>query len=259
MFRGRFTRRRFLNGMMLTAPGVLAGWSGLVEPGWIVQKTIRFCEGEPKHRLVHFTDLHYKGNEAFLRRLVGKINSLHADFVLFTGDVIEESRHLRGAVAELREIQAPLVGVPGNHDYWARIDFSLLQRCFAATGGAWLMGAQWRSADGAWTVTGETCMGAPGKTPLPAPDTRNLLLIHYPSWVKKMRLRSYDLVLAGHSHGGQVRLPFVGALVLPFGVDEYDKGLFSSPAGPLYVNPGIGWFHLPFRFLCRPEITIFEF
>jgi len=55
-----------------------------------------------------------------------------------------------------------------------------------------------------------------------------------------------------------VRLPFYGPLIVPYGVDEFDMGLFHTTAGPLYVNPGIGWFPVPIRFNCRPEITVFE-
>jgi predicted MPP superfamily phosphohydrolase len=83
-------------------------------------------------------------------------------------------------------------------------------------------------------------------------------MLHYPAWAKRMGSARFDLLLAGHSHGGQVRLPGIGAVLLPFGVDEYDLGWFKTPAGPLYVNPGIGWFPVPIRFNCRPEITVFE-
>ena len=66
-------------------------------------------------------------------------------------------------------------------------------------------------------------------------------------------------MLAGHSHGGQVRIPFYGAPAVPFAVDEYDLGRFQTPAGPLYVNPGIGYLSgFAFRFNCRPEITVIE-
>ena len=65
-------------------------------------------------------------------------------------------------------------------------------------------------------------------------------------------------MLAGHSHGGQVRIPFYGSIIVPFFVDEYDLGLFQTNAGPLYVNPGIGWVYLNVRFNCRPEITVIE-
>ncbi len=68
--------------------------------------------------------------------------------------------------------------------------------------------------------------------------------MHYPAWIKYQGDQRFDLALAGHSHGGQVRIPFYGALVLPEGVDQYDLGLFQTRSGPLYVNPGIGWYYL---------------
>ncbi len=82
--------------------------------------------------------------------------------------------------------------------------------------------------------------------------------MHYPAWVEKFATQKFDLLLAGHSHGGQVRLPFFGPLYVPFGVEQYDLGRFETKAGVLYVNPGIGWFPWPIRFNCRPEITVFE-
>ena len=59
----------------------------------------------------------------------------------------------------------------------------------------------------------------------------NVLLIHYPYWVEQLAGLKFDLILAGHSHGGQVRLPFVGAVMVPGGVGQYDLGLFSTPSG----------------------------
>ena len=84
------------------------------------------------------------------------------------------------------------------------------------------------------------------------------MLIHYPEGADKLGKTKLDLILAGHSHGGQVRLPFYGPLILPFGVGTYDLGLFQTPAGPLYVNAGIGYFYVNVRFNCGPEITVFE-
>jgi uncharacterized protein len=56
-----------------------------------------------------------------------------------------------------------------------------------------------------------------------------------------------------------VRIPFYGPVVVPFNVGEYDLGLFETKAGPLYVNPGIGYLRdFDFRFNCRPEITVIE-
>ena len=114
------------------------------------------------------------------------------------------------------------------------------------------------TADGQFSITGAAFFTFK-KQPLAIdPRRRNIFLMHYPAWIEKLAGQKIDLVLAGHSHGGQVRLPFYGPVFVPFGVDRYDLGLFRTAAGPLYVNPGIGWFPLPIRFNCRPEITVFE-
>jgi len=65
-----------------------------------------------------------------------------------------------------------------------------------------------------------------------------------------------DLMLAGHSHGGQIRLPGVTHFFLPDMGRKYIHGLFDLHGMQLYVNRGLGTVHLPFRFLCRPEITL---
>ena len=152
-----------------------------------------------------------------------------------------------------------MFGVPGNHDYWSRISFTPVFKSFAATGGAWLLDEARVTADGGFNLIGLSCTRAPQSLPPPNPSTKNILLFHYPARVKQIGGRKYDLLLAGHSHGGQVRIPFYGALVLPYGVDEYDMGLFQTGAGPLYVNPGIGYiWNNNYRFNCRPEITVIE-
>jgi hypothetical protein len=91
----------------------------------------------------------------------------------------------------------------------------------------------------------------------PKAKCKNIMLLHYPLMAERVT-HPFDLLLAGHSHGGQVRIPFYGALMLPYWVGKYDLGMFRVPAGRLYVNPGIGWLVTPIRFNCRPEITVFE-
>jgi len=68
----------------------------------------------------------------------------------------------------------------------------------------------------------------------------------------------FDLVLAGHTHGGQVRLPGIGAPWLPFDSAGLDAGWFERRGTRLYVSRGIGTSILPIRFLCRPELAVFE-
>ncbi|MCI5165374.1 MAG: hypothetical protein D3903_04625 [Candidatus Electrothrix sp. GM3_4] len=84
-------------------------------------------------------------------------------------------------------------------------------------------------------------------------DTLTLL----PCPVDKIQQKD-DLILSGHSHGGQVRLPFYGSITVPYGVGRYDKGLFQTQAEPLFVNAGIGYWAFPIRILCRPKIALIE-
>jgi predicted MPP superfamily phosphohydrolase len=253
---GKINRRRFLAGLVLSGPLLALGDAKWLEPSWVKTKTIRLGNGKPSHRFVHFTDVHHKGDRAYFESVVKKINALSPEFVCFTGDLIEEAKHLAEALELIGKIKAPIYGVPGNHDYWSKAQFDGFIKGFAATGGGWLLDEQRVTADGKFTITGATCLSS-RQPPISAnASTRNIFLMHYPAWVKKVG--KFDLILAGHSHGGQVRLPFYGPLIVPYGVDEFDLGLFRTTAGPLYVNPGIGWFPVPIRFNCRPEITVFE-
>ncbi len=254
----RFTRRKFLLASVLAATGSVVADARLFEPSWLKTRRISLSAGKPTHRFVHFTDLHYKGDRDYVLDLVKQVNSLSPDFVCFTGDLIEETRFLAEALGLISGIKSPIYAVPGNHDYWSRASFGDFAKGFAATGGGWLMDDNRVLADGKINLIGLSCSSYRQAILPQRAEARNILLMHYPAWVKKFTAQKFDLVLAGHSHGGQVRIPFYGPVMLPFFVDEYDLGMFHTPAGPLYVNPGIGWFPLPIRFNCRPEITVFE-
>jgi uncharacterized protein len=244
---------------MLLTPALAVGEARCLEPTWLKIRHVRLGKGKPSRRLIHFTDLHHKGDCAYLREVVKKINALSPDLVCFTGDVIEENRFLDEALQILSGIKSPIYGVPGNHDYWSEMPFDAAAKCFQATGGAWLLDQERVTSDGRFCISGAACRGSRHAPPLqPQPNVTNILLMHYPAWVESLGTRTFDLILAGHSHGGQVRFPAFGPIFVPFGVDQYDMGLFHTASGPLYVNPGIGWFPWPIRFRCRPEITVFE-
>lgn len=229
-----------------------------LEPQWVRVRRVRLGTGPPKHRIVQLTDVHYKGDRAYFESVVNRINSLSPDFVCFTGDLIEDAKYLPEALEVLSRIKSPMYGVPGNHDYWSKAPFEGISKCFASSGGAWLLDQSAVTHDAKFAITGAAFMTFKQEPMRVAPGMRNIFLMHYPAWIEKLAGKQFDLVLAGHSHGGQVRLPFCGPIFLPFGVGQYDFGRFDTAAGPLYVNPGIGWYPVPIRFNCRPEITVFE-
>jgi uncharacterized protein len=252
----RITRRRFMRFALYSLPAVAVANGVLIEPNWIKLRTLRLTSEKPTHRIVHFTDLHHKGDRGFLQSAINQINAQSPDLVCFTGDIIEDTKFLPEALELFQQIKSPLYGIPGNHDYWSHADFAVIAEAFANTGGRWLMDESISAAGDRFNIAGATC-SKPPRLALSATQ-KNIVLIHYPEWVDKLGAYQFDLALAGHSHGGQVRLPFYGPLVVPFGVGRYDLGRFETPSGPLYVGAGLGWFYLNVRFNCRPEITVIE-
>jgi len=258
----KLNRRRFLATLGVAcagAPVATVADAKWLEPTWLKIRRVRIGAGKPAHRFVHFSDLHHKGDQKYLQTVINAINSLSPDFVCFTGDIVEDQKFLPEALDALFRIKSPMFGVPGNHDYWSRISFEPVFKSFGATGGAWLLDDARATADGQVNIIGASCNRAFQSLPPSNPSAKNILLFHYPAHAKQLGGRKFDLMLAGHSHGGQVRFPFYGAPVLPYGVDEYDLGLFQTESGPLYVNAGIGYIgDYNFRFNCRPEITVIE-
>ncbi len=92
------------------------------------------------------------------------------------------------------------------------------------------------------------------------PDALGVAVVHSPDPAPELIALGYDLVLAGHTHGGQVRAPVIGALVTNSSIPpRMARGLFRMGAGHLHVSPGLGTSrYAPFRFLCRPEAALLE-
>jgi len=249
----RMTRRQFLGLGLCALPAAAGIDARFVEPSWLRVSQFDLYP-EPTNRFIHFSDFHYKGDAEYAGKVVETINALEPEFVCFTGDLIEQASFAPAALDFIRQIKRPVYGCPGNWDYESLVDFRLYRRAFAATGGAWLEDRNVVLEKPGIELIG---MGLRGVHALGPPRTpRRVLLIHYPTQADRLEGRRYDLILAGHSHGGQVRLPFYGALVLPVGVGRYEAGQYDSLGGPLYVNVGVGTFKIPVRFNCRPEITV---
>ena len=88
----KISRRNFFRLALFSLP---VGWladSFLVEPEWVVIRKFNLEGPNPRHRIVHFTDLHYKGDRAYLTRAIEKINELSPDLICFTGDIVNDHR-----------------------------------------------------------------------------------------------------------------------------------------------------------------------
>ncbi len=245
------TRRKFLALGALAIPAAAGADARWIEPTALQVKTLNRGSG---CRFVHFSDFHHKGDATYAAEVVRTINQLAPEFVCFTGDLVEHSSYLREALSYIAQIRVPVYGIPGNHDYWSHSPFEEYERVFAATGGAWLVDRSIVLPGHGIELVGMAVRGIHAFSPPLA--ARRILMTHYPMFADRMAEYGFELILAGHSHGGQIRLPVYGALLVPWGVGRYDLGYYDTPGGPLYVNGGIGTYRIPMRLNCRPEITV---
>ena len=250
------TRRRFLTLALAAVPGVsLAGNVALDQTHLRVSRFNLRASASPR-RFVHISDLHYRGDSGFADSIITAIHKERPDFVCFSGDLVDTPGHLAEALEIIRGIGFPVFGIPGNHDHACANSFHRHEHAFAATGGAWLMNRSAMTADGLTEIVGLD--GLRSHTLPPFHARHRIVLTHFPVVADRLAGPVPSLVLAGHSHGGQIRIPFVGPLFLPYGVGAYDHGLFKIRSGPLHVSAGLGTSTVPVRINCRPEITVFE-
>lgn len=251
--RRRIGRYIAVPAVALTAGLIAYGW--MIEPHWLAVRHIKISSTS-QLRIAHISDLHYAGNDRLMQRAVREINASDPDLVCITGDFVSNSKWLPEALAQLDGLQAPVYAVPGNWDYWSGADLDLIAAFCEGTGGKLLLDETVvvENRDVAISgALGESLAWIPTR-----PAGTHVMLVHYPLFVDSLGEQQFDLILAGHSHGGQVRLPWTGAIAVPYGVGRYDLGLFRTANGPLYVTSGVGTSAMPLRLGCRPEVAIID-
>jgi predicted MPP superfamily phosphohydrolase len=189
------------------------------------------------------------------------------DLIAVTGDLAADSAPgFDRALGLLGGLHAPLgvYTVPGNHDY--RVGIEQWRRAVSGhpviqdlTNRALVLDV--RGARLCVAGVDDLSRGDPRLDGLPDPAERDLtvLLAHNPEQAERARsvLGEIDLILSGHTHGGQVRLPGLGPLKHPRGDHHiYDQGLTRRPWTQVYTSRGVGTVHLPVRLFCRPEVTV---
>ncbi len=272
------TRRQFLTGAALSSAAILffADEIGRHELE-LTHHTFHIPNLPPAFhgfRIVQFSDIHLEEytEDFFLRRVIARVNALAPDLVLITGDFIS-----RGplpialsyeSAARCAQILSTLTckqrfGVLGNHD--AAVGSRLVRAHMEANGLPLLVNQHIPIERDNQRILlaglDNISQGFPNLT-LTVPDNPGcpvILMCHEPDYASDIschpRGRFVDLILSGHSHGGQVRLPGVRPLALPPLGRVYVQGHFQVGTSQLYVNRGIGTVGLPLRLNCLPEIT----
>ena len=275
----RFTRRTFLVGSGVTAAG-LALYSGEVARHEIdiTHRPIRISNLPAPffgYRIVQVSDIHLDEftEPFFLERIVHSVNQLNPDLVLLTGDFITHgsmtfiagNHAIRRCAEILATLTAPLrYGCLGNHD--VAFNAPLVTQTLAAHDTPLLINRHLpleRNGAHIWLCGVDDPGTSHPDLDLAIPDNPGapvILMAHEPDYADAVTYHPkghlVDLMLSGHSHGGQVRLPFTGPLILPPMGRKYPEGLYTFNRMQLYVNRGIGTVGLPFRLNCPPEITV---
>ena len=268
-------RREFVKGLIaapLVAVSAASAYARLIEPyNYLISETdISIRELPPAFegfRITQLTDIHHSRilgiNE--VRRMVNLAQQTKPDMFVLTGDYTTTYRRYIEPCAEaLAALRAPegVWAILGNHDHYTDPELTTralqrqhvavlnnahttLQRGSDAIQLSGIDDWSWAANDWARAFSGLR------------PNTPTVLLSHQPSVLDLEETKNVALILSGHTHGGQVKLPFVGAPARFATQDlKYARGLFRSGETQLYVSAGTGVIGLPLRFGVRPEIAV---
>lgn len=214
-------------------------------------------------RIAHVSDLH---NSRLWEKTIQQLKEADPDMIVITGDLVDARRtDVDVAMQFIREAVriADCFYVPGNHE--ASLPEETYQQLTAQMRdyGVVIMddseivvhrdGSQISIVGHGWNE--ETDLSQIGSF-----DGYRILLSHWPEYFSDYATAGFDLVFSGHTHGGQVRLPLIGAIYGPNQglFPKYDAGLFSEGKTDMIVNRGIGNSRFPFRFFNQPEVILVE-
>ncbi len=281
----RITRRDFLKLMGVAALDILllaiggVGYGYLMEPNWFKVDTIRLKLPRLTRRfsglrVAQISDIHMGGwmNLERLQRAAELVLDQKPDVLLITGDFLIgrdlaaiSQQTIQDLITGLSRLASsvPTFAVLGNHDYW--IDVKTVRQILSACGISELTNTVFTlqreeerlhlcGVDDPW----EGNARIDDVIAQLKDNSSAILLAHEPDYADVSAATGrFDLQLSGHSHGGQVVLPWIGPPILPYMGRKYPSGLYKIGGMFQYTNRGIGMARLPLRINCPPEITLF--
>lgn len=271
--------------------GGLLAWAFFVEPTWYRLRRINITGQKKLHKpitVLHLSDVHFQKKEGPKKRFFQKLSMLNPDLVFLTGDIIESDDGIDTAVQLISGIRARygMFLVPGNHEYYdyhwvdtlryylrlsntavTRNRFDLFVSKLREIGVKVLVNESVKlEVHGNHVWIGGTDDPVTQKVDFNrtlegmGPQTYNILLTHHLDSLLKLHHHGIDIVFAGHTHGGQIQIPFLGPMVCEIKLPRrFVDGLNHYKGMITFVSRGVGTGRLlkP-RFACRPEAILFE-
>lgn len=267
----QITRRGFLKwaGGAVLGGAASVGYVTQIEPEWLTVETQiislpQLPASMNGYKIVQLSDFHLfpYTTLALVEKTVAKANTLNPDLVVLTGDYVLETAasifDLAPTLANLNPRHG-IFAVLGNHDHWKNA--RLVKQGLAEQGIELLhnKGVMLNESQLFLTGVDDLWSGEPDIEAALAgwrEDVPTVLLAHEPDFADDFLADGrIQLQLSGHSHGGQVRVPGLGPVVLPRYAQKYHNGLYQVGQGQVYTNRGIGTIKPAVRFNCPPEIT----
>ncbi|MGB5634423.1 MAG: metallophosphoesterase [Waterburya sp.] len=246
-----------------------------IEPNWIevvpVELAIpRLDQVFDEFKIVQISDIH--ASELMpakrLAKIIKLVNQQQPDAIVITGDFITKRSNFYAErlTLKLSQLQSKsgILAILGNHDHWQK-EIAQLKQVIIDSNITLLDNQVYIVERGsqqlAFAGLDDPYWGEPNlpQTIAQLPDNvPAVLLVHEPDYIEKSAAtHKFALQLSGHSHGGQIKIPFFHPLVLPHGGKKYFAGLNQVEDTITYTNRGLGMTGLPYRFGSRPEITVF--
>jgi predicted MPP superfamily phosphohydrolase len=249
---------------------VCLGYGHWIERRWveitrITIPTSKLAPGSEPVRIIHLSDFHCTEDDTVEKRLPDLIHPFRPDLILLTGDYLGSLTGTATLERLLKGLHSShgLFAVLGNHEVWYTPGLDLFtktpvvllnneaRRLVVRNASICLFGVQLDDEEKAIPSLKEL-----------SSDAINVVLYHYPDFIERVSGMEIDLLLSGHTHGGQIALPFWGAIVtLSKSWKKYERGLYRSGGTSLYVSRGLGsysGFFPAIRFFSRPEIAVID-
>lgn len=266
-----------LLGILIYLYAMFVGTYGFIVKEYKIESE-RISEDYEGLKIIHISDIHYGGQSTSkkdLENIVNDINKLKPDIVVLTGDLIDKEIN-NNEYSELVEVLNKITvtigkyAIDGNHDYNYKKWSILIEECgFINLNDTYEI--IYNNSYDPILIAGISNNTYTTKNIKDKSETifnyinseenksiYNILLMHEPDYIEDINYSQFDLVLAGHSHNGQVRLPFIGATILPDGAKKYYKEHYLLENTNLYISSGIGTTILPIRLFNKPSYNLYR-
>ena len=268
----KISRRHFLAGVGAAGAAIGADAFGYEAHRVLVSRHEVLVDGLPGSldglRIAQVSDVHLPGNQLAARAALEHLHRERPDIVILTGDMTESA----GAMTKVRDFAAEsrgslaTIAILGNWEYFARVEGDPSRAAYRQAGVKLLVNDATTVDVGGARLTfvglDDVVVGRPDIVVARrsvAPGSTEIWLVHAPIFAERppegVAVRP-AMLLSGHTHGGQIRLPLLPA-VKPVGAGRFLEGWYSDTFAPLYVSRGVGTTGIPARFRCSAELPIF--